>query len=271
MSLLPNWHRVWGLTSRHLYLYRHSPVRIAEMIYWPFLDLVLWGFVSVYLKNAGSLAGAAGTQVIAFFVGALILWDLLFRAQQGVSLAYLEEVWSRNLMNLFVSPLTVAEFLTSTMLISFSKLCFSAVVLIGMAFVFYGFNIFIMGALVFPFIAALLVFGWSLGITTTALVLRFGQGAESLAWVVAFAIQPIACVFYPLATLPPWLQTIALATPAAHVFEAMREVIAHQTVAWGHLAWAFGLDAVYATAAIAFFYRTFALVKERGLLAKTGE
>jgi ABC-2 type transport system permease protein len=263
-----NLRRLWAVTSRHLYVYKRSPVRLAEMIYWPFLDLVLWGFVSIYLRGMGS---GAGTNFIAFFVGALILWDLLFRAQQGVSLAYLEEVWARNLLNLFVSPLTVAEFLTSTLLISLAKLAFSVLVMGVLAFAFYGFNMLSLGLALVPFVVNLLLFGWALGIFTTAMVLRLGQGAESLAWVVAFAFQPLACVFYPVSVLPHWLQPIALATPASHIFEGMRMVIGQGAFPFHQVMAALGLNAIYMGASVWFFYRTFAFVREKGLLAKTGE
>jgi ABC-2 type transport system permease protein len=259
-------HRIWAVASRHLYIFKHSPVRVLEMIYWPLLDLVLWGFVSISLARGG-----AGTGFVAYFLGALILWDLLFRAQQGVSLAYLEEVWARNLLNLFVSPLTVGEFVTGTLLISLLKLTPSVLVMAVLAFAFYGFNLLALGWALIPFAIALLLFGWSLGIVTTALVLRMGQGAESLAWVVAFAFQPIACVFYPLSVLPIWLQPVALATPAAHVFEGMRDVLAGRPFHWGHMGAAIGLDLAYIGGAIAFFFYTFAHVKQAGLLAKTGE
>lgn len=266
-----NLRRIWAVTSRHLYVYRRSPVRLAEMIYWPFLDLVLWGFVSVYLRNMAGGPHAGGANFIAFFVGALILWDLLFRAQQGVSLAYLEEVWARNLLNLFVSPLTVAEFLMSTLLISLAKLAFSVAVMGVLAVVFYGFNLLSLGLALVPFIVNLLLFGWALGIFTTSMVLRLGQGAESLAWVVAFAFQPLACVFYPVSVLPPWLQPVAYATPAAHIFEGMRMVISQGSFPISQVVWALGLNAIYMTASVIFFYNTFALVREKGLLAKTGE
>lgn len=261
-------HRIWALVSRQLYIFRHSPVRLIEMVYWPFLDLVLWGFVSIYMRHV--TPGAGGT-LLAFFLGALILWDVLFRAQQGVSLAYLEEVWARNLLNLFVAPLTVAEFLASIVLASLAKLAFSVVIMAVLAALLYGFNLLSLGVALIFFFANLLIFGWALGIVTTALVLRFGQGAENLAWVVAFAFQPIACVFYPVAVLPVWLRPVALATPAAHVFEGMRAVIVGHAVPWAHLGWAFGLNAIYLAIALCFFYWTFGLVRDRGLLAKTGE
>jgi ABC-2 type transport system permease protein len=263
-----NLRRIWAVTSRHLYVYKRSPVRLAEMVYWPFLDLVLWGFVSLYLREQ---SGGMGTNFVAFFIGALILWDLLFRAQQGVSLAYLEEVWARNLLNLFVSPLTVADFLLSTLVISLVKLGFSVVVMAALAYAFYGFNLLVLGVALLPFVFNLLLFGWALGIFTTAMVLRLGQGAESLAWVVAFAFQPLACVFYPVSVLPGWLQPIALATPASHIFEGMRAVLGGQAFPASQIGWALGLNALFMGAAVWFFYRTFAFVREKGLLAKTGE
>lgn len=263
------WQRIWALFSRHFYVIRRNPMRVAELVYWPLLDLLIWGFLSVYLNKVG--AAGAVPNFLAFFLGALILWDLLFRAQQGVSIAYLEEVWSRNLLNLFVSPLSVGEFLTSTVLISLAKLAVSTALMSTLAALFYGFNVLILGWSLLPFVAALLLMGWALGIFTTAIVLRFGQGAESLAWVLAFLFQPLSAVFYPVSVLPPALQAVAWALPSAHVFEGMRAVIRTGHVPLEHLYWAFGLDLLFAAGAIAYFYRTFATVRERGLLAKTGE
>lgn len=260
-------HRIGALITRHLYTYRRSPMRLMELVYWPLLDLLVWGFVSVYLQRFG----AAVPNFVAFFIGALILWDILFRAQQGISVTYLEEVWSRNLMNLFVSPLTVAEFLLSTVIVSLGKLTVAALAMAGLAVVFYQFNILALGAALFPFVASLLLFGWSLGIFTTALVLRFGQAAESLAWVLAFVFQPFSAVFYPVSVLPPWMQAVAKVLPSSHIFEGMRAVIEGKDLPWEQLLWAFGLNGIYVVAAVAFFYATFAQVKQRGLLSKVGE
>lgn len=260
-------HRIQALIIRHLYTYRRSPMRLMELVYWPLLDLLLWGFVSVYLQRFGS----AVPHFVAYFIGALILWDILFRSQQGISVTYLEEVWSRNLMNLFVSPLSVAEFLLATVIVSFGKLTVAALTMATLAILFYQFNILTLGASLFPFVASLLLFGWSLGIFTTALVLRFGQAAESLAWVLAFLFQPFSAVFYPVSVLPPWMQAIARLLPSSHVFEGMRAVINGQGMPWEHLAWAMGLNLPFVIGSVAFFYATFALVKARGLLSKVGE
>jgi ABC-2 type transport system permease protein len=260
-------HRIGALITRHLYTYRRSPMRLMELIYWPLLDLLVWGFVSVYLQRFGT----AVPNFVAFFIGALILWDILFRAQQGISVTYLEEVWSRNLMNLFVSPLTVAEFLLATVIVSLGKLTVAALAMASLAVLFYQFNILTLGLSLFPFVANLLLFGWSLGVFTTALVLRFGQAAESLAWVLAFLFQPFSAVFYPVSVLPPWMQAIARFLPSSHVFEGMRAVISGQGMPWQNLGWAFGLNLLFVMGAVWFFYATFALVKQRGLLSKVGE
>ena len=260
-------HRIGALITRHLYTYRRSPMRLMELVYWPLLDLLVWGFVSVYLQRFG----AAVPNFVAFFIGALILWDILFRAQQGISVTYLEEVWSRNLMNLFVSPLSVAEFLLAMVIVSLGKLVVAALTMASLAALFYQFNILILGLSLFPFVANLLLFGWSLGLFTTALVLRFGQAAESLAWVLAFLFQPFSAVFYPVSVLPHWMQAIAHYLPSSHVFEGMRAVINGKGIPWNHLAWASGLNVLFIVGAVWFFYATFALVKERGLLSKVGE
>lgn len=261
------WHRVWALLTRHLYVYRRSPVRLVEMVYWPLLDLLLWGFLSLYLKEFGS----GVPQFVAFFIGALIFWDILYRAQQGISIAYLEEVWSRNLLNLFVSPLTPGEFAVGTILISLIKVLFTTVVMTGLALLLYAFNLFDLGPALLPFIFNLLVMGWSVGILTTSLIMRWGQAAENLAWALAFLFQPISAVFYPISVLPAFLQTIAQAVPAAHVFEGMRAVIQAEAYPAGHLLWAFGLNLIYVVLAVLVYQRTFAFVRERGLLAKVGE
>lgn len=257
--------RVFAYAIRHIYLYKRSFPRLMEVFYWPLLDLLLWGFVTVYLaKNA--VPG-----FVAFFVGALILWDMLFRSQQGISVSFLEDVWSRNLLNIFVSPMSAVEYVASLMVISVVKLLLTSTVMITLAWVLYSYNIFHFGLLLVPFIANLVVMGWAIGIVTTALILRFGQETEVLAWGVALFFQPISAVFYPVSVLPPPLNTIARFTPSAHVFEGMRAVINTGTFPTGELVWAACLNIAYVTFAVAFFSWNFRVVKRKGLLVKIGE
>jgi len=244
-------HRIYALVARHLYLYRRSLPRMMEIFYWPFLDLVIWGFITVYLmKFQGQIPGA-----VTFFLGALILWDVLFRAQQGITISFLEEIWARNLMNLFASPLKPSEFLAATMVMSIFKV-------LGVSVVMW----------LVPFVLNLVMTGWIIGVLTTALIMRFGQEAEVLAWSMVFLFQPISCVFYPMEVLPGWLQAIAWMNPAAHVFEGMRAVLnGSPPEPIAHLGWATGLNLLFLGMVIAAFHWTFELCRERGLLVRIGE
>lgn len=240
---------------------------MLEIFYWPLLDLVVWGFITMYLAQSGDgLHGA-----VTFFLGALIFWDILFRAQQGVTISFLEEIWSRNLMNLFASPLTAGEFLAATMAMSVFKVAAVSVIMAGSALIFYSYNVFIMGLTLIPFVFNLIAAGWIIGILTMAVIMRFGQQAEVLAWGLVFLFQPISCVFYPVSVLPSWLQPIALANPAAHVFEGMRDVLLNQTIPWGHLAWASSLNAFYLIIMVMVYQYTFSVCKDQGMLVRVGE
>ncbi|TKB60335.1 MAG: ABC transporter permease [Nitrospira sp.] len=260
-------HRVTALLVRHLYLYRRSLPRIMEIFYWPFLDLVIWGFITLYLARYQSQVPG----FVTFFLGALILWDMLFRSQQGITIAFLEELWARNLMNLFASPLKPSEFLTATMAMSIMKVTVVSIVMAGSALLFYSYNILIVGIWLMPFVLNLVITGWIIGVLTTSLIMRFGQEAEVLAWSMVFLFQPISCVFYPLEVLPTWLQMIAWANPAAHIFEGMRTVLSGGASPLGNLAWAVCLNGAFLVVVVAWFYRTIAYCKEHGLLVRVGE
>ncbi len=258
------WYRVWAIFTRHFYLYKRSLARWMGIFYWPLIDLFVWGFITIYLKQYLS-------EFVVAFLGALILWDILFRSQQGVSITFLEEVWSRNLLNLFVSPLRPIEFLTASMLMGLFMVTAATLASALLAWLFYSFNLLVLGVALLPFILNLVAMGWAVGVVTTAIVLRFGQKAEVLAWGLMFFFQPISAVFYPVAVLPSWLQPVAMTVPATHVFEGMRQVLAAGAFPWQSLLWATGLNSLYLLAAFAFFYWIFGQVRELGLLLKVGE
>jgi ABC-2 type transport system permease protein len=260
-------HRVTALIVRHLYLYRRSLPRIMEIFYWPFLDLVIWGFITLYLARYQSQVPG----FVTFFLGALILWDMLFRAQQGVAISFLEELWARNLMNLFASPLKPSEFLAATMVMSVMKVAVVSIVMTVCALFFYSYNIFAIGLWLIPFVLNLVVTGWIIGVFTTSLIMRFGQEAEVLAWSMVFLFQPISCVFYPMDVLPAWLKAIAWVNPAAHVFEGMRAVLSAAEPPVLNLALALGLNGLLLVGVVAWFYRTIAYCQDQGLLVRVGE
>ncbi|MDH5641745.1 MAG: ABC transporter permease [Nitrospira sp.] len=260
-------HRIVALIARHLYLYRRSLPRIMEIFYWPFLDLVIWGFITMYLaRHQPEVPG-----FVTFFLGALILWDMLFRSHQGITISFLEEIWARNLMNLFASPLKPGEFLAATMAMSIFKVACVSIVMTLCALLFYSYNVMVIGFWLIPFVVNLVLTGWAIGVLTTSLIMRFGQEAEVLAWSMVFLFQPISCVFYPMEVLPDWLQLVAWANPAAHIFEGMRAVLGGGGVPNVSLAWAVGLNGLLLTAVIWWFYRTFAYCKDQGLLVRVGE
>ncbi|MGQ9471784.1 MAG: ABC transporter permease [Candidatus Aminicenantales bacterium] len=260
-------HRIWALFLRHIYLYPRSLSRMMELFYWPFMDLVVWGFISLYLARYGKEL----PNFVAFLLGALILWDILFRSQQGISVSFLEDIWARNLLNLFVSPLGPGEYIFSLMLFSCVKVIMAGTIMAFLAWALYSFNFFVLGLSLVGFILGLVAMGWVVGLFTLSLILRFGQQAEILAWGVAFLFQPVSAVFYPVSVLPPWLQKIAHFVPASYVFEGMRSVITSGRVPVQNLGFCFLLDGVYFLLAVLFFRRVFRAVREKGLLAKIGE
>lgn len=259
--------RMSGVVLRYAYLQRRSLTRVMEIFYWPLLDILVWGFLSVFLSRRAG----AGPKIVAFLLGANILWDVLYRAQQSISLAFLEDVWSRNLLNIFSSPLRSWEYLGGAAGWGVLRVSAAAAVMSLLAWGLYGFGIFALGPGLVLFFSLLLLMGWAVGVVTAGLILRLGESAEVLAWALAFLLQPVSAVFYPVSVLPRPLQLVAWVTPSAHVFEGMREVLSTGRVDTGHLWAAAALDALYMVLALAFAVYMLATVKRKGLLSRFGE
>jgi len=260
-------HRIAAVCLRYFYLYKRSAPRLMEIFYWPLLDLLLWGFITLYLaRYKESLPNFT-----AFLLGALILWDILFRSQQGISVSFLEDVWSRNFLNLFASPLQPGEYLLALMLMSVFKILVAATVMSTLAWLFYSFNIFVLGMTLVPFVLCLVMLGWAIGIVTISFILRFGQEAEILAWGIGLLFQPVSAVFYPVSVLPGFLRVLARGVPASYVFEGMRQAITTGRFALRELVLALGLSAVYLAGSLIIFHTTFKAVKKKGLLTRIGE
>ncbi|NOX21110.1 MAG: ABC transporter permease [Nitrospirae bacterium] len=259
--------RVFAIFLRQAYLYRRSFPRLLEVFYWPTMDILLWGFVSIYLQKSST--GLPG--FVAFFLGALILWDILFRAQQGITVSFLEDMWARNLLNIFVTPLKINEYICGLLLVSVLKVIISFSVMSVLAGLLYSFNIFKLGVMLIPLIINLVAMGWALGILTTGFILRFGQEAEVLAWAVAFLFMPFSAVFYPVDVLPPVIKTISFFIPASHVFEGMRTLINSDGFPSRELIIATILNVVYLSVALIVFKLTYRKVLKDGLIPKIGE
>ncbi len=256
---------ILALITRYLLLYTRNPVRLFELFFWPIVQLLLWGFVTLSIQQQ---TGGDFANYITFLIGAIILWDALFRAQQGVAISFLEDVWTRNLLNIFAAPVRMSEYLAATFGVGILRVVVTGTVLAVIAFLAYSFNMLRFDLILIAWYANLMLFGWALGIISIALVVRWGHGAESMAWAIPFMIQPFAAVFYPVSILPPWMQWIALALPPAHVFEGMRNVLRGDETDFRYLFVALGLNIVYLLLSGLIFARTLASARRKGLLVK---
>ncbi len=261
--------RVAAMVLRHWYLLTSSWPRALELVYWPTVQITLWGFITLYLAEAG---GSPLARAGLAFLAAVLLWDTFFRGQLGVSLAFLEEMWARNLGHLFVSPLRPFELVLSLFAMSLVRTLIGVGGAATLAIPIHGFDVTaVLGPALVLFFGGNLLFGWALGLVVAALVLRLGLGAEGLAWALVFLIQPVAAVFYPLAVLPVPLQWIGAALPPAHVFEGMRALVLDGRFAAGELATAFALDALWLAVAGIVFARLVESARRRGLFLQVGE
>jgi ABC-2 type transport system permease protein len=261
-----NVHRISALVLRYTFLYTRSVPRVLEMFFWPVMDLLVWGMLTQYLQSGPYQVPG----FIRFLLGAMIFWDVLYRAQQATTISFLEDVWARNLMNVFVAPVRLSEFVLATYCVGTVKILITVALLSALSAAFYDFNLFSMGLALFPLFANLLMMGWAVGMVTTAMIMRWGQASEALAWGIPFLLQPFCAAFYPLSSTPAWIHPISLAIPATHVFEGMRDVLSGKGFPLERLAWAFGLNLLYLLAAALFFKYMFHQARKRGLLAKLG-
>ncbi len=259
--------RVLAMLVRYALLLKNSWTRIFELIYWPSIQMVLWGFISVFLRqNSSWVAQAAGV-----LIASVLLWDVLFRGQLGVSVSFMEEMWSRNLGHLFTTPLRPLELAVALMAMSLIRTLIGTIPAALLAIPMYQFSIFTLGLPLIAFFANLLIFGWALGLMLSGLILRFGQSAESLAWLAVFLLAPVSAIYYPVEILPGWLQAIAWALPSAHVFEGMRAAMFDHVVRLDHLASAVALNAVYMVLGAAAFLFAVRVARQRGLFLNMGE
>lgn len=262
-----SWRRIGAMILRHLYVYRGSWPRILELIYWPVMNMVVWGLVTAFFVQHSSWVA----QAVGVLIAAVLLWDVLFRSNLGVGLSFIEEMWSRNLGQLFVSPLRPYELMVAIMIMGALRTLVAVIPAMLLAVPLYDYWIFSMGPPLFAYFANLLFMGWWIGLAVAALVLRYGLGAESLCWLVLFMLAPVSCIYYPVATLPAWLQPVAWANPAAYVFEGMRAVMFAGGFRWDLFVGAVALNLFYGALVAGFFLWMFRVARSRGLLMRQGE
>lgn len=259
--------RVGALVRRYWYLLRSSWPRLLDLVYWPAVQMLMWGFLQTYMAQAdGALARTGAT-----FLGAVLLWDILFRGQIGFSISFLEEMWSRNLANLMMSPLRPVEFVAALMIMSVIRLAIGIVPVSLMAIAFFGFNLWGMGLALVAFFVNLILTSWAIGLFTAGVLLRNGLGAENLAWTLMFLLLPLTCVYYPVAALPGWLQAVAWTLPPTYVFEGMRALMLDHVFRADLMAWALGLNLVLITGAAVAFLALLRSARHQGSLLQMGE
>jgi ABC-2 type transport system permease protein len=253
-----------GIVLRQIYLLRGSPVRVFPTVTWVAIDVVLWGFITRYLNSVSG----SGVNFAPALLGGVLLWDFCTRIMQGVSTAFLEDVWSRNFLNLFASPLSISEYIAGLVITSVMTSFIGVIVMLVLATGVFHLQFFSLGIPLVAFFLVLFVFGITLGIFASAIVLRLGPASEWLLWPLPALLSPFAAVFYPLSTLPQWMQWIAHALPPAYVFEGMRNLLSGHDFPTLLLMQGVVVAAVQLLLAAYFYARVYKHAVRTGLLAR---
>jgi ABC-2 type transport system permease protein len=266
-SLYNSYGRINAMTLRYWYLLRGSWPRMLELIYWPTMNMIVWGFINYYLST-----DTYSTYVVAgSLIAAVMLWDVLFRGQLGFTFSFLEEVWSRNVANLMISPLHPAEFAISLMFMSLIRLILGMLPVSIFAMILFGFNIYHLGFALVLFFANLVMTSWAVGLVVSGLILRNGVGAQNFAWSVMMLLLPVVCVYYPVSVLPLWLQKIAWGLPPTCVFEGMRAALFDNVFRGDLMLRGFLLNIIYIAAGFLAFMGLLESARRKGSLLNLGE
>ncbi len=260
--------RIGAVYCRQIYLLRRSLIRVFDVMFWPVMEFMVWGFMVLYIQK---MATGPITQSIVFLLGALIGWDINCRGQLAMNIAALEDIWTRNIIQVLISPIRLWEWLLAVALYTLTKVGAITLVLALLAWGLYAFNLLSIGWTFLPLAANLFLFGWALGLFTFGLLLRYGNAAEALTWGVPFVIQPFSCVFYPLETLPGWAQLIARLLPTTYIFEGLRKTVSEGAVAWNLWATIAGLNLLYAAGGLFFVSWMLKAARRSGQLCRLGQ
>jgi len=260
-------HRMYALSLRHIYLIRGSLPRILDLIYWPTIQIVLWGFISKFF----TLHSDYYSYTVGIILTAAILYDFLFRSSISFNMLFLEEIWSRNFTNLFVAPLKVSEIITALTATALLRTLIGVVPAILLATPFFGVSIFNLGPSLVLLFLSLYLFGITLGLLVTSGLLRYGPAFENIAWSSLFLLAPLGCVYYPLSILPDWLQLLAKALPLVYIFEEVRSILVNNTVNYVNIISALKLNLIYFASAVLIFYLAFYGARKKGTLINVGE
>jgi ABC-2 type transport system permease protein len=260
-----SWLRMRAIARRHAYVMVRSPHRLFDVSLWPLVDVLLFGSLAAFVASGNATPAA---QASGYLLAGIVLWHVIYQSQIAMSTGLLEETWTRNLLNLMVTPLREVEYLAGVALFGMVKLFIGVGVMVLGALVFFSFDTWSLGYGLIPIVAVLLVVGWAISLFVMGLVLRFGTGAEALAWGVMFVLLPLSGVFYPTEALPTLLQPVALALPTTHAFTALRSLVDHHGTDWSQLAIAAVGVAVMLALSMAFLVAMLRTFRQRGYITR---
>ena len=261
------WHKIYGLSLRHIYLIKSSFPRILDLIYWPSIQVFLWGFISKFF----TIISYYYNNTVGVILNAAILYDFLFRSSISYNMMFLEEIWSRNFTNLFIAPIKISEIIAALTMTAIFRTMIGLVPAVFLAIPLFGVSIFKLGIPLFFLLIALYIFGISLGLLVTAGLLRFGPSFENIAWASLFFLAPLGCIYYPIEILPNILQIIAKILPLVHIFEEMRNILINLTVNNVAILKGLFISLIYFFIGVAIFYAAYFGAKIKGTLINIGE
>lgn len=259
-----SWTRVWAIAVRHAYVLRRSPHRLFDVTIWPLVDVLLFGSLGVFVASGGP----TGETAFAYLLSGIVLWHVVYQSQIAASTGFLEETWSRNLLNLMVTPLKETEYAAGVVLFGMVKLVIGVGIVALTAILFYSFNVTNLGLGLIPIAAVLLTVGWVISLFVVGFILRFGAGAEALAWGILFAVLPLSGVFYPPEALPAFLRPLAAILPTTHAFAAGRSIVDGDGMDYGELGLAALTTVLAAGAGVLFLTRMLRLFRRRGYITR---
>ncbi len=256
------WYRVWAMMLKYFYITKNRVDRLFDIIYWPVLNIFIWGFLTVYINQISDY------NLLSIILGGVILWLFVWRSTQDMGLFVLEEFWNRDLYHLYSSPIKPIEHIIAIVMTGLIRAILAFILVLIVSAIFYSFSIFIFGIYLPLFVILLTIVGWVLGIFIVGMIFRWGHRIQVFAWSIPFGIQPFCCIFYPLSSLPGWAVPIAVALPPTHVFEAMRAIIAGSPLPLNHIAYAVISTCVLLVIGIWFLRNSINHARRTGLIAK---
>ncbi len=259
--------RIYGLFLRHFFLITRSFPRVLDLIYWPTIQITLWGFISNFFATHTTYYNNA----VGVILTCAILYDFLFRTSIGFNMLFLEEIWSRNFTNLFIAPIKIGEILTSLVITALIRALIGLIPAILLTSPLFGISILDLGIFLFLLFLSLYIFGITLGVLVSSGLLRYGPSFENIAWSTMFLLAPFGCIYYPIEILPEVFQKIAYILPLVYIFEEARNILINQSIDLNNIYNAFILNVIYFVLSIVLFYYSFSVAKKKGTLINMGE